>query len=111
MALPQGGVRSLRVCLPSRKFLAVWMTRLQREEFAVHISSATPFLSRVEVEIGIERSCGQFIPERGYKLISGICSNTQEEVAEYQNGSATFDFHLSEVLFRTAKQSQRLSPT
>jgi len=54
----------------------------------------------LEVEIGIERSCGNSYQKRGYKLISGICSNySGRSFAEYQNGSATFDFHLSEYIF------------
>lgn len=54
----------------------------------------------LEVEIGIEHSCGQFIPEAKLQTnLWYLLELLKKKYAECQSGSAKADFHLSEVLF------------
>lgn len=54
----------------------------------------------LEVEIGIEHFCGQFIPEAKLQTnLWYLLELLKKKYAECQNGSAKADFHLSEVLF------------
>ena len=58
----------------------------------------------LEVEIGIERSCGQFIPEAWLQTnLWYLLELLKKKFAENQNGSTTIDFHLSEILFSNSK--------
>lgn len=54
----------------------------------------------LEVEIGIERFCGQFIPEARLQTnLWYLLELLKRKYAECQSGLARTDFHLSEVLF------------
>jgi len=53
-----------------------------------------------EVEIGIEHSCGQFIPEATLQTnLWYLLEFLKKKYSECQSGTAKVDFHLSEVLF------------
>lgn len=63
----------------------------------------------MEVEIGIEHSCGQFIPEARLQTnLWYLLELLKKKYAECQSGSAKADFHLSEVLF-SGRQSDSKS--
>lgn len=61
----------------------------------------------LEVEIGIEHSCGQFIPEAIlHTNLWYLLELLKKKFSECQTGTAKLDFHLSEILF----SGQQLTP-
>lgn len=62
----------------------------------------------LEVEIGIEHFCGQFIPEARLQTnLWYLLELLKKKYAECQDGSTKEDFHLSEVLFSGQRSDSR----
>jgi len=64
----------------------------------------------MEVEIGIEHSCGQFIPEATLQTnLWYLLELLKKKFTECQSGSAKIDFGLSEVLFSGSQSDSKLT--
>ncbi|MDO8750721.1 MAG: AAA domain-containing protein [Dehalococcoidia bacterium] len=82
-------------------FLAVLDESPAEIEIKGHSYSAQVLLTQgLEVEIGIQQFCGQYIPEARLQTnLWYLLELLKNKYAECQSGSAKSDFHLSEVLF------------
>lgn len=61
-----------------------------------------------EIEIGIEHSCGHFIPEAKLQTnLWYLLELLKKKYIECQNGSAKADFHLSELVFSGQQSSYK----
>lgn len=64
----------------------------------------------LEVEIGVEHFCGQFIPEAKLQTnLWYLLELLKKKYAECQNGSAKLNFHLSDVLFSGQQSDSKLA--